>query len=450
MRKTSLLLVGAAIGGALTIVATQPILVGSDADAKTVTKPDIYRLLNMFGDAFEQVRSHYVERPNDGKLVQTAINGMLADLEDSYFIDPQALARSDACTGPRCATAFGNIGVAYTIQEGLATVVTPDRRHAGGQGRRHDRRYHRPRRRRAGPGPHLPAVRHQAGRRRRLDGQADHGARRPRQADRGVDRPRQHHARSVRGRGEGGDIGYIRIIQFNEATADQLKKAIDDIAAQIPAEKLKGYVIDLRNNPGGTLDGAIAAADGFLDDGEIVSIRHRASDKVERFRAKAGDLANGKPIVVLINGGSAAKAEIVAGALKDNHRATVVGTRSFGEGWDSTTVPLGPNKGALRLATGHYITPSGRLIQSNGIVPDVEAPQDVPDDLKVKAHGQNQGQGPAGVAVLHPARSERRQGADRGVCAVAQERGRRARALESTDFKKKTASAARSPTCLRD
>jgi carboxyl-terminal processing protease len=191
--------------------------------------------------------------------------------------------------------------------------------------------------------------------------------------------------RSVRGRGEGGDIGYIRIIQFNESTADHLKKAIDDIAAQIPQEKLKGYVIDLRNNPGGTLDGAIAAADGFLDDGEIVSIRHRTSDKVDRFRAKAGDLAGGKPIIVLINGGSAAKAEIVAGALKDNHRATVVGTRSFGEGWDSTLVPLGPAKGALRLATGHYITPSGRLIQTNGIVPDVEAPQDVPDALKVKA-----------------------------------------------------------------
>jgi carboxyl-terminal processing protease len=191
--------------------------------------------------------------------------------------------------------------------------------------------------------------------------------------------------RSVRARNEGDDIGYIRIIQFNETTGDQLKKAIDDIAAKIPADKLKGYVVDLRNNPGGTLDGAIAAADAFLDDGEIVSIRHRTSDKVERFRAKAGDVAAGKPIIVLINGGSAAKAEIVAGALKDNHRATVVGTRSFGEGWDSTLVPLGPNKGALRLATGHYITPSGRLIQTNGIVPDVEAAQDVPDELKAKA-----------------------------------------------------------------
>jgi carboxyl-terminal processing protease len=384
MRKTSLVLVGAAVGAALTIVATQAVLVGSGADAKTVTKPDVYRLLNLFGDAFEQVRSHYVERPNDNKLVETAINGMLADLEDSYFVDPQALNRVDACTGPRCATAFGNIGIAYTIQDGLATVVTPiDDTPAAKAGimtgdiiaRVDDEQIQ-------------GLTYQQFG--TKLVGDVGSTVKltiaRP-----GRDKPIEISVvrdntsrRSVRGRGEGGDIGYIRIIQFNEATADQLKKAIDDIAAQIPPEKLRGYVIDLRNNPGGTLDGAIAAADGFLDDGEIVSIRHRASDKVDRFRAKAGDLANGKPIVVLINGGSAAKAEIVAGALKDNHRATVVGTRSFGEGWDSTIVPLGPNKGALRLATGHYITPSGRLIQSNGIVPDVEAPQDVPDDLKVK------------------------------------------------------------------
>ena len=379
------MLLGAALGTALTLVATQPVLVGSGADAKTVTKPDIYRLLNMFGDAFEQVRSHYVERPNDGKLVQTAINGMLADLEDSYFIDPQSLGRSDACTGPRCATAFGNIGIAYTIQDGLATVVTPiDDTPAAKAGimtgdiiaRVDDEQVQ-------------GLTYQQFG--AKLVGEVGSTVKltlvRP-----GRDKPIELSIvrdnttrRSVRARGEGGDIGYIRIIQFNEATADQLKKAVDDIAAQIPSEKLKGYVIDLRNNPGGSLDGAIAAADGFLEDGEIVSIRHRSSDKVERFRAKAGDLANGKPIIVLINGGSAAKAEIVAGALKDNHRATVVGTRSFGEGWDSTVVPLGPNKGALRLATGHYITPSGRLIQSNGIVPDVEASQDVPDDLKVKA-----------------------------------------------------------------
>jgi carboxyl-terminal processing protease len=385
MRKTSLVLLGAAVGAALTMVATQSVLVGGGAAAKTATKPDVYRLLNMFGDAFEQVRSHYVERANDGKLVQTAINGMLADLEDSYFIDPQSLGRAAPCTGPGCATASGNIGVAYTMQEGLATVVTPiDDTPAAKAGmmtgdiiaRIDDEQMQGLTYQQFGTklvgdvGSTVKLTIARAGRDKPIE----------------LSIIRDNTTRgSVRGRGEGGDIGYIRIIQFNEATADQLKKAIDDIAAQIPAEKLKGYVIDLRNNPGGTLDGAIAAADGFLDDGEIVSIRHRNSDKVERFRAKAGDLAGGKPIIVLINGGSAAKAEIVAGALKDNHRATVVGTRSFGEGWDSTTVPLGPNKGALRLATGHYITPSGRLIQSNGIVPDVEAPQDVPDDLKVKA-----------------------------------------------------------------
>ena len=298
MRKTSLVLLGAAVGAALTIVATQPILVGSGADAKTVTKPDIYKLLNMFGDAFEQVRSHYVERPNDGKLVQTAINGMLADLEDSYFIDPQSLARSDACTGPRCATAFGNIGVAYTIQEGLATVVTPiDDTPAAKAGimtgdiiaRVDDEQVQGLTYQQFGTklvgdvGSTVKLTIARAGRDKPIE----------------LSIVRDNTTRnSVRGRGEGGDIGYIRIIQFNEATADQMKKAIDDIAAQIPAEKLKGYVIDLRNNPGGTLDAAIAAADSFLDDGEIVSIRHRTSDKVERFRAKAGDLANGKPIVV--------------------------------------------------------------------------------------------------------------------------------------------------------
>ncbi|HLN39359.1 MAG TPA: S41 family peptidase [Xanthobacteraceae bacterium] len=401
MRKTSLVLLGAAMGAALTIVTTQAVLVGSDADAKTVTKPDVYRLLNLFGDAFEQVRSHYVERPNDAMLVQTAVNGMLANLEDSYFIDPQSLNR-DACTGPRCATAFGNVGFAYTMQDDLATVVTPiDDTPAAKAGimtgdiiaRVDDEQvqgltYQQFGTRLAGDvGSTVKLTIARAGRDKPIELSLlrDNTTR-----------------RSVRGRNEGDDIGYIRIIQFNDATADELKKAIDDIAAKIPSEKLKGYVIDLRDNPGGTLDGAIAAADGFLDDGEIVSIRHRASDKVERFRAKAGDLASGKPIIVLINGGSAAKAEIVAGALKDNHRATVVGTRSFGEGWDSTVVPLGPGKGALRLATGHYITPSGRLIQSNGIVPDVEAPQDVPDDLKVKAAAKTKDQQPPLQSYIPP------------------------------------------------
>ena len=302
MRKTSLVLLGAAVGAALTMVATQPALVGSDADAKTATKTDVYRLLNLFGDAFEQVRSHYVERPNDSMLVRTAVNGMLADLEDSYYIDPQALNRVEACTGPRCATAFGSVGVAYTMQDGLATVVTAiDDTPAAKAGimtgdiiaRVDDEQVQGLTYLQFGP---------------KLVGEVGSTVKltivRP-----GGDKPidiaivRDNTTlRSVRARGEGGDIGYIRIIQFNEATADQLKKAIDDISAQIPPENLKGYVIDLRNNPGGTLDGAIAAADGFLDDGE------NRLDPPSHFRqgrafssAKAGDLAAGKPIVVLIN-----------------------------------------------------------------------------------------------------------------------------------------------------
>src|ERR1700733_500183 len=238
MRKTSLVLLGAAVGAAITIVATQPVLLGSDADAKTVTKPDVYRLLHLVGDAFEQVRSHYVERPNDGKLVQTAINGMLADLEDSYFIDPQSLGRSDACTGPRCAT--GNVGVAYTMQDGLATVVTPiDDTPAAKAGimtgdiiaRVDDEQMQGLTYQQFGAklvgdvGSTVKLTLARAGRDKPIEGSI----------------VRDNTSRlSVRGRGEGGDIGYIRIIQFNEATADQLKKAIDDIAAQIPAEKLKG------------------------------------------------------------------------------------------------------------------------------------------------------------------------------------------------------------------
>jgi len=188
--------------------------------------------------------------------------------------------------------------------------------------------------------------------------------------------------RSVRGRADGGDIGYIRIAAFNESTAEQLRKAIDEIGARIAPDRLKGYVVDLRNNPGGLQEAAVAAADAFLDDGEIVSIRARKFDDEKSFRAQPGDLTRGKKLVVLINAGSASMAEVVAGALKDNHRATLVGSRSFGEGSLSSLVQLGPKQGALRLTTGHYVTPAGRVIEGNGVVPDVEALQDLPDAFK--------------------------------------------------------------------
>jgi carboxyl-terminal processing protease len=189
--------------------------------------------------------------------------------------------------------------------------------------------------------------------------------------------------RAVRSRPED-DVGYIRVTQFNEQTTENLKKAITDLQTQIPAEKLKGFVLDLRNNPGGLLDQAISVSDTFLDKGEIVSTRGRNAEETQRFNARPGDMTKGKPLIVLINGGSASASEIVAGALQDHKRATLIGTRSFGKGSVQTIIPLGAGNGALRLTTARYYTPSGRSIQAKGITPDIEVLQDVPDDLKAR------------------------------------------------------------------
>src|SRR6184192_2107143 len=188
--------------------------------------------------------------------------------------------------------------------------------------------------------------------------------------------------RSVRSRTEGDDIGFVRISQFNEQTSEGLKKAIADITTQIPKDKLKGYILDLRDNPGGLLDQAISVSDAFLERGEIVSTRGRNAEETQRFNARAGDLIKNKPLIVLINGGSASASEIVAGALQDHKRATVIGTRSFGKGSVQTIIPLGSGNGALRLTTARYFTPSGRSIQAKGISPDLEVLQEVPEELK--------------------------------------------------------------------
>jgi carboxyl-terminal processing protease len=190
--------------------------------------------------------------------------------------------------------------------------------------------------------------------------------------------------RSVRWRPEGDDIAYIRITQFNEQTTEGLKKGIAELTSQIPSEKLKGFIIDLRNNPGGLLDQAISVSDAFLEKGEIVSTRGRNPEETQRFNARPGDLTKGKPMIVLINGGSASASEIVAGALQDHKRATLLGTRSFGKGSVQTIIPLGSGNGALRLTTARYFTPSGRSIQAKGITPDIEVLQDVPEELKAR------------------------------------------------------------------
>jgi carboxyl-terminal processing protease len=189
--------------------------------------------------------------------------------------------------------------------------------------------------------------------------------------------------KSVRSHPEGEDVGYIRITQFNAQAGDELKRAISDISSKIPDDKLKGYILDLRNNPGGLLDQAISVSNAFLSRGEIVSTRGREPEDMERFDAKpsGGDLTKGKPLIVMVNGGSASASEIVAGALQDHKRATILGTRSFGKGSVQTIMALG-DTGALRLTTARYFTPSGRSIQAQGITPEIEVLQDVPDELK--------------------------------------------------------------------
>ena len=177
------------------------------------------------------------------------------------------------------------------------------------------------------------------------------------------------------------DFAFIRISQFSEQTLDGLKKAIADLTAR-SGDKLKGFVVDLRNNPGGLLDQAIAVSDAFLEKGKIVSTRSRNASETQRFNARPGDLTKGKPIIVLINGGSASAAEIVAGALQDNRRATIVGTRSFGKGSVQNIIPVGFGDGALLLTTARYFTPSGRSIQAKGIAPDIEVLQEVPEEVK--------------------------------------------------------------------
>ena len=195
--------------------------------------------------------------------------------------------------------------------------------------------------------------------------------------------------RAVKSRVEG-DVGYLRVISFTEKTYDDLEAAIEKIKKELPGDKLKGYVLDLRLNPGGLLDQAIYVSDAFLERGEVVSTRSRDPQDTRRFNATAGDLADGKPVIVLVNGGSASASEIVAGALQDLKRATVLGTRSFGKGSVQTIIPMG-EKGALRLTTALYYTPSGKSIQGTGIEPDIKVDQPLPEELqgKVRTEGES-------------------------------------------------------------
>ncbi len=380
MRKTSLILLGAAAGAAITLMSTQPRLVLSGATAKAAAA-DTYRQLNLFGDVFERVRADYVEKPDDSKLIETAINGMLAGLDPhSSYMDPKSFRDMQVQTRGE----FGGLGIEVTMEDGLIKVVAPiDDTPAAKAG--------------VMANDLITKLDEEQVQGLTLN-QAVEKMRGPVNTKikltimrKGQDKPVEVtltrdiiRVRAVRSNIKGDDVGYIRLSQFNEQTTENLKKAISDLTAKVSKDKLKGYVIDMRNNPGGLLDQAISVSDAFLQKGEVVSTRGRNAEETQRFNARPGDLTDGKPIIVLINGGSASASEIVAGALQDHRRATVIGTRSFGKGSVQTIIPLGSGNGALRLTTARYFTPSGRSIQAKGINPDIEILQDVPEELKAR------------------------------------------------------------------
>src|SRR6266700_974394 len=323
MRKIPLILLGAAAGAALTLLATQPRLAFVGASARAAAS-DTYRQLNLFGDVFERVRSDYVEKPDDSKLIESAINGMLTGLDPhSSYMDAKSFRDMQVQTRGE----FGGLGIEVTMEDGVIKVVAPiDETPAAKAGvMANDFITH------IDDEPVQGLTLNQAVDKMRGPVNTKIKLKIMRK---GQDKPVELtltrdviRVLSVRSRSEVDDVGYIRITQFNEQTTEGLKKAIADITAQ-NGDKLKGFIVDLRNNPGGLLDQAISVSNAFLNRGEIVSTRGRNADETQRFTARPGDLTKNKPVIVLINGGSASASEIVAGALQDHRRSTVIGTRS--------------------------------------------------------------------------------------------------------------------------
>ena len=362
MKRFAFAGVGAALGfaAALALLST-----AQGAGAPSVLSA--YRQLDLFGDAFERVRANYVREVEDAELINAAINGMVTSLDPhSSYMDPRDFEDMQVQTRGE----FGGLGIEVTSEDGLVKVVAPiddtPAQRAGIQS-----------------GDFISAIDgisiqgmplNEAV--EKMRGPADsqvtltvlrQGERTPFEVTitRAIIR-----VQSVRFERKD-DIGYIRISSFNERTVEGVENAVRELKRQIGVGT-RGYVIDLRSNPGGLLDQAIGVTDEFLSGGEVVSTRGRRPQDTQRYNARAGDIADGKPVVVLIDEGSASASEIVAGALQDHRRATVIGITSFGKGSVQTIIPLGgQNGGALRLTTARYYTPSGRSIQATGIAPDI-------------------------------------------------------------------------------
>jgi carboxyl-terminal processing protease len=320
-----------------------------------------------------------VEEPKDAKLIESAINGMLTALDPhSAYLNPKHFRDMQVQTRGE----FGGLGIEVTMENGVVKVVSPIEDTPAS---------------RAGlmSGDLITHLDKEQILGLTLQ-EAVEKMRGPVNSPitltivrKGTDDPFKVkvvrdmiHINPVRYNVEGDDVGYIRITTFNEQTTENLVKAVKDLEKQL-GSNLKGYIIDLRNNPGGLLDQAISVSDSFLDQGSIVLTRGRNLEETQRSNARKGDITDGKQLVVLINGGSASASEIVAGALQDHKRATVIGTRSFGKGSVQTIIPLG-SSGALRLTTARYYTPSGRSIQAKGIDPLIVVEEELPEELKKK------------------------------------------------------------------
>ena len=355
-------IVGCALGALVSVKLAGPVL-AQDAE----TKKTIYEQLDLFGDIFERIRSEYVEEVSSKDLIEAAIDGMLTSLDPhSSYLSADDAAKMRVQTRGE----FGGLGIEVTQQEGFVKVVSPiDGTPADAAGME--------------AGDFITHVDGQSLLGLTLD-EAVGMMRGPVGSEivitvvrEGEDEPFDVSIirdtiklTAVRARTEG-DTVVLRITTFNDQTypnlVDGLEKQVNEAGGM---ENINGIVLDLRNNPGGLLNQAIRVSDAFLEKGEIVSTRGRYSKDSERYTAKPGDLADGKPIVVLINGGSASASEIVAGALQDHRRAIVVGTRSFGKGSVQTVMPL-RGEGAMRLTTSRYYTPSGRSIQALGVSPNI-------------------------------------------------------------------------------
>jgi carboxyl-terminal processing protease len=325
---------------------------GSAALAQDSSHADMYQMLKVFGDVMQRVRAEYVDPVDDKELVENAINGALTGLDPhSSYMNAKAFKDMQIQTKGE----FGGLGIEVSEDKGIIKVVSPiDDTPAARAGIK--------------PGDIITA----------LDGKTLIGMSLNDAVDKMRGPPNSKIAliretikiQVVKSRIEPNDIGYIRLSQFTEQADAGIKAAVKALKAQ-NGGKLRGLVLDLRNNPGGLLDQAVSVSSDFIDQGEIVSTRARHPEDSQRWDAKGEDILKGAPLVVLINGGSASASEIVSGALQDHRRAILLGTGSFGKGSVQTVIPL-PGNGAMRLTTARYYTPSGRSIQGLGIAPDVQ------------------------------------------------------------------------------